>query len=56
MSPVLAEFIGTAILVTFGNGVVANHLLRKNNGHNGGILFITVGWGFLRPISSTLRA
>jgi len=44
MSPILAEFIGTAILVTFGNGVVANVVLAKTKGNNGGWIVITAGW------------
>ena len=46
MSPVLAEFIGTAILVTFGNGVVANVVLAKTKGNGGGWIVITAGWAF----------
>lgn len=45
MSPYLAEFIGTAILVIFGNGVVANVLLARTKGHNAGWIVITMGWG-----------
>src|ERR1039457_4550763 len=44
MSPILAEFIGTAILVTFGNGVVANVVLAKTKGNNGGWIVISTGW------------
>jgi glycerol uptake facilitator protein len=44
MHPVLAEFIGTAILVTFGNGVVANVVLARTKGNNGGWIVITTGW------------
>src|SRR5260221_14682783 len=44
MHPALAEFVGTAILVIFGNGVVANVLLAKTKGHNGGWIVITTGW------------
>jgi glycerol uptake facilitator protein len=44
MNPYLAEFIGTALLVTFGNGVVANVVLSKTKGHNGGWIVITAGW------------
>jgi glycerol uptake facilitator protein len=33
-------------LILLGNGVVANHVLRKNNGHNAGFLFINFGWAF----------
>lgn len=40
------ELLGTAVLILLGNGVVANHVLRKNNGHNAGFLFITFGWAF----------
>jgi glycerol uptake facilitator protein len=42
----LWETLGTAVLILLGTGVVANHVLRKTNGNGGGILFITVGWGF----------
>jgi glycerol uptake facilitator protein len=42
--PYLAEFIGTAILVIFGNGVVANVVLNRTKGHNGGWIVITAGW------------
>jgi glycerol uptake facilitator protein len=45
MSPYLAEFIGTAILILLGNGVVANVVLNKSKGQNGGWIVITVGWG-----------
>lgn len=45
MSPYLAEFIGTAILVIFGNGVVANVVLARTKGHNAGWIVITMGWG-----------
>ncbi|WP_158892072.1 MIP/aquaporin family protein [Amycolatopsis anabasis] len=42
----LWELLGTAVLILLGNGVVANHVLRKNNGHGGGPLFVNMGWGF----------
>ena len=42
--PYLAEFIGTAILIIFGNGVVANVVLNRTKGHNGGWIVITAGW------------
>ncbi|TAD86664.1 MAG: aquaporin family protein [Bacteroidetes bacterium] len=44
MSIFIAEFIGTAILLLFGNGVVANVLLQKSKGHNGGLISIAMGW------------
>lgn len=45
MSAYLAEFIGTALLVLFGNGVVANVVLAKTKGNNAGWIVITAGWG-----------
>jgi glycerol uptake facilitator protein len=44
LSPFLGEFIGTALLITMGSGVVANVVLDKNKGHNGGWIVITFGW------------
>jgi glycerol uptake facilitator protein len=44
MNPLVAEFIGTALLVTFGNGVVANVLLARTKGNNSGWIVITAGW------------
>lgn len=46
MSPYLAEFLGTAFLVMFGNGVVANVVLAKTKGANSGWIVITAGWAF----------
>jgi glycerol uptake facilitator protein len=44
MSPFVAEIIGTAILILLGGGVVANVVLNKTNGNNGGWIVITTGW------------
>ena len=41
----LAEFIGTALLVLLGNGVVANVVLPKTKGSGAGWIVITFGWG-----------
>ena len=46
MSPYLAEFLGTALLVLFGNGVVANVVLARTKGNNSGWIVITAGWAF----------
>ena len=45
MNVYLAEFIGTAILVLLGNGVVANAVLKETKGNDGGWIIITAGWG-----------
>lgn len=45
MSPYLAEFIGTALLVLLGDGVVANVVLARSKGFNSGWIVITTGWG-----------
>jgi glycerol uptake facilitator protein len=45
MSPFLAEFIGTALLIILGDGVVANVVLNKTKGNNSGWIVITFGWG-----------
>ena len=44
MNSYFAEFIGTALLILLGDGVVANCLLNKNKGFNGGWIVITFGW------------
>jgi glycerol uptake facilitator protein len=41
----LSEFLGTAVLILLGVGVVANVLLAKTGGNNGGTLMINFGWG-----------
>ncbi|MBL9137403.1 MAG: aquaporin family protein [Verrucomicrobiales bacterium] len=46
MSPLVAEFLGTAILILLGDGVVANVLLRHSKGQGGGWIVITAGWAF----------
>jgi glycerol uptake facilitator protein len=38
------EFIGTAILIALGNGVVANVVLNKTKGNGGGLIAVTFGW------------
>jgi len=56
MSPYLGEFVGTALLLIMGDGVVANVLLSKTKGHNSGLIVITFGWSmavFLGVYAST---
>jgi glycerol uptake facilitator protein len=45
MKQYFAEFIGTALLVLLGNGVVANVVLPKTKGNGSGWIVITFGWG-----------
>lgn len=44
MNAFFAEFIGTAVIIVFGGGVVANVLLNKTKGNNSGWIVITFGW------------
>ena len=44
MNVFFAEFFGTAMIIVFGGGVVANVLLSKTKGNNGGWIVITFGW------------
>ncbi|KUR76177.1 MIP/aquaporin family protein [Novosphingobium sp. Fuku2-ISO-50] len=43
---VFGEFLGTMVLLLFGNGVVANVLLDRSKGKDSGWIVITAGWGF----------
>ncbi len=45
MDKYIAEFVGTAILILLGNGVVANVSLEKTKGHYAGWIVIAFGWG-----------
>ena len=45
MSPYLAEFFGTLLLVFLGDGVVAGAILKGTKSENAGWLAIVVGWG-----------
>jgi len=45
-SPFFGEFMGTAVLILLGNGVVANVLLKRSKGENSGWIVITAGWAF----------
>jgi glycerol uptake facilitator protein len=44
MNHFTGEFIGTFLLILLGDGVVANVLLNKTKGQNGGLIVITFGW------------
>jgi glycerol uptake facilitator protein len=45
MQTLLAEAIGTMILILLGDGVVANVVLARTKGQNSGWIVITTGWG-----------
>ncbi len=42
----LSEFLGTAVLLLLGAGVVATNLLPKSKGRGTGWLMVNFGWGF----------
>ncbi len=42
---VFGEFMGTLVLILFGNGVVANVLLKKSKAEGAGWMVIATGWG-----------
>ncbi len=44
MNILIGETLGSALLIVFGNGVVANVVLDKSKGHQGGWMVITMGW------------
>ncbi len=44
MNIYLSEFIGTALMILLGNGVVANVVLKGTKGNNGGWIVITTAW------------
>jgi len=45
MNEIVAEFIGTFLLILLGNGVVANVVLNDTKGNNSGWIVISLGWG-----------
>lgn len=44
MSPFLAEYIATAVMIVLGNGTVANVVTRDTKGATSGWIVITTGW------------
>ena len=45
MSPYVAEFVGTMLLIVLGDGVVASTLLKQSKGENAGWIVIFLAWG-----------
>jgi glycerol uptake facilitator protein len=46
MTGFLGEFVGTAILILLGDGVVAGVLLNRSKAQNSGWIVITTAWAF----------
>lgn len=46
MNAIMAELIGTCLLVLLGDGVVANVVLKGTKGSNSGWIVITTAWAF----------
>ena len=44
MNHFIGEFIGTTLLIILGDGVVANVVLNRTKGQNGGWIVIAFGW------------
>ncbi|MCC8173628.1 MAG: aquaporin family protein [Odoribacter sp.] len=53
---ILFEFIGTAILVLLGDGVVANVVLKGTKGFNSGWVVITLAWGLAVFVAAFISA
>ena len=54
MTPFIAEYIGTAMLILLGGGVVANVLLKGTNGNNSGWIVISTAWAFAVFVGVTI--
>ncbi|WP_268891323.1 MIP/aquaporin family protein [Actinokineospora pegani] len=53
---VLWELMGTAALTLLGCGVVANTVLRKSLGFQGGWLLVNMGWGIAVFVGASIAA
>jgi glycerol uptake facilitator protein len=51
MSAYFAEFVGTAILILLGEGVVAGVVLKDTKSHNAGWLTVCITWGLAVTIA-----
>lgn len=51
MTPYLAEFFGTMLLILLGDGSVAGALLKSSKAENDGWLAIVIAWGLAVTIS-----
>lgn len=49
---IFGEFLGTALLILLGNGVVAGVVLPKTKNNNSGWIVIATGWGIAVAVSA----
>lgn len=56
MNTYTAEFIGTAIMILLGNGVVANVVLKDTKGNNSGWIVITTAWALAVFVAVVITA
>lgn len=54
MASLLAELIGTMLLIILGDGVVANVVLKKTKGNSSGWIVITTGWALAVSIPAAI--
>lgn len=54
MSPFVAEYLGTAVMILLGGGVVANVVLKGTKGNNGGWIVITTAWALAVFVGVTI--
>ncbi|KXT75607.1 Glycerol uptake facilitator protein [Streptococcus sp. DD10] len=52
MKELFGEFLGTALLILLGNGVVAGVVLPKTKSRNAGWIVITLGWGIAVAVAA----
>ncbi|WP_283675658.1 MIP/aquaporin family protein [Clostridium perfringens] len=54
MASLLAELIGTMLLIILGDGVVSNVVLKKTKGNSSGWIVITTGWALAVAIPAAI--
>ena len=54
MASLLAELIGTMLLIILGDGVVANVVLKKTKGNSSGWIVMTTGWALAVAIPAAI--
>lgn len=54
MTPFIAEFLGTGMMILLGGGVVANVVLDQTKGNSSGWIVITTAWAFAVFVGVTI--